>query len=255
MKKDFKQAVVNYFQEYFVSHLHFSWRWASGVFMLSASFVAALFLFDPSMFSASLIQDEIYAQEKQNIVEYAEKNAGLLPDSPLYGFRFLFVDDQKPSEDEVMIRFAKVIKAAQKSEVVAHAAYKDFLEALDKRPEDEREELLIDLTQSIEDISIENDVFPFAYDVFALLDNETYWAGELVEYIHRDGSRAVIRDRAESMFTLLDQRNWEEKIEKGSLKLQLAFIKNALEYPVIEGEVFHAAAEEWMENNELYKSL
>lgn len=260
MTKELFQAVKCYFSQNvqkfqrFKKHLHLSWKVVSGGLMISFSLVGAMFLFDPSMFSASLIQTEVYENQNKNVAENAEEYAGLLPDSPLYPV-LEWVQDDVWSTEELTVLFAKVLKASQKNEMLAGEVYVQFLQALSTLSQAEQTKVLQSLEGNLYTLSVENPAFPYVYDVFALLDNETFWAAALVQYIHTDGNRSIVADRAHVIFDKLDQKNWGEKLKSGSLKNQLAFIKRSLTYEEIDGETVHAAAESWMLKNDLWKSL
>jgi hypothetical protein len=255
----FKKDVLCLFKKYISLHLprhiHLSWRWSSGAVMLGMGLSLGVFLLDPALFSANLVQQRIFNEEEGGFLENSRNFSGVLTDSPLYSLRDYF--HSSVNEDDLLILFAKTSKASQVDLKLAEEIYKEFLEKLHMLDYRGQVNVLYKLAENLQYSDISDPFFPQLLDVFSRIEKQDYWVNQLLLLSYSGDSRNLFESRTEMVFeSLAQKKNWRNFVTEKGIVGALRSIKNTLESPITkDGEVFHAAAEEWMLKNEVWRNL
>lgn len=253
-RKEIFCLLKNYISFHFPRHIHLSWRWTSGAFMLGIALSFGIFLMDPALFSANLVQQRIYESE-MDFSEDSKKFSGILSNSPLYELKDYFYTSV--DENDLLVLFAKSSKASQLDLVLAEEIYSEFLEKLELLDYRSQLNVLYVIAEKLQYSDISDPFFPQMVDVFSKIKKEDYWVNQLLLLSYSYDKQDILESRAELVFEYLSRKdNWRNFVSEKNIVASLRSIKNALEAPIEkDGEIFHAAAEEWMLKNEVWKNL
>ncbi len=253
LKKNYRDVFSKCLRKYGLS----SWRLLSGLFMVIVIFFGLIFLIDPSVFSASIISNQILDSENKSFTEISDELAGVLPNSPLYGFRNYFKFSKTLNEEDITLLFAKLIKADKKGEKeLVNDLYIEFLQSIDGLELEKQEDFLNYLIEQLKYVPIENSSFCYIYDVFSLAGKEDFWVNQLVLYSYQKDIRLI--EKVKIVFEKLEEKKkWRQFILEKNLIFGLRKIKQNVKesQEITSGEILHSSGESWIKSNEIWNSL
>ena len=239
----------------FAKHVHISCKWVSGIFMLTISFSVSILLIDPSLFSAQLVQNRIFNRDEVNFLENSKNFSGVLNDSPLYSMNHYF--DKDMDQNETLIIFAKMVKAAQVQPDLVDDLYRDFLNSLARFNEVSRMNILNIIAQKLQYAEMNNIIFKEAFDIFIMIGKEDIWINKFLLTLYQSEDKKDLLYQTKVIFeSLAKQENWQSILIDRDIIATLKVIKTLAQQPYEkDGETFYGTAELWMLENELWKSL
>jgi hypothetical protein len=239
----------------FAKHVHISCKWVSGIFMLTVSFSVSILLIDPSLFSAQLVQNRIFNTNEVNFLENSKHFSGVLNNSPLYSMNHYF--DKDLDQNETLIVFAKMVKAAQIQPELVNDLYKDFLISLSSFDEVSRLNVLNIIAQKLQYAEMNNIVFKESFDIFIMIEKEEIWIHKFLLTLYQSEDREDLLYQTKIIFeSLASQENWKNVLITKDLMGTLQLIKAMAQQPYEkDGETFYGSAELWMLENEVWQSL
>jgi Ca2+-binding EF-hand superfamily protein len=212
------------------------------------------FIIDPSMFSASLIEPEIFRPKQNDFVSYSEKKAGILPKSPFFNIYNFFHDNN--TQEEIFLLFAKTLKSSQKNKENADLSIKLFWENLAKKSNNEKKLILTVLSENLKNShKINSQNFPYIYEVFNKTNQENILINKLSLKVLKNGKTKENLKMIKTVFENLDKN--PEKFNKiTDLKITKhlkLFKKTVLKPNIKKGEILHSApSKPWYKNNEVF---